>query len=206
VERQLALALAPAQPDPDLGDPHRDGRERDGCDADAYGVARGEVAQLGVVLGAQGRDPRFDGAARDLAARASGVGDQRPEVLVDARPLAVVTTGDRGADLVEPRPDRLRAADGEGPRATGRAAGVALFGMVPNCAASVAITQAFLRAGLPFGTAVAGLSAGAGLGPIVLFREAGVRQGVLVLFWLGIASIVAGLAIDWIYPLSLPIG
>jgi hypothetical protein len=83
---------------------------------------------------------------------------------------------------------------------------VTLFGMVPNCAASVAITQAFLRAGLPFGTAIAGLSAGAGLGPIVLFRESGTRQGVIVLAWLFVAAVVAGVAIDWVYPLSLPVG
>lgn len=87
-----------------------------------------------------------------------------------------------------------------------RVLGVTLFGMVPNCAASVAITQAFLRAGLPFGTAIAGLSAGAGLGPIVLFRESGTRQGVIVLAWLFVAAVVAGLAIDWVYPLSLPVG
>jgi len=89
--------------------------------------------------------------------------------------------------------------------AVARVIGVTLFGMVPNCAASVAITQAFLRAGLPFGTAIAGLSAGAGLGPIVLFREAGARQGVFVLTWLFAAAVAAGLAIDWIYPLSIPV-
>jgi hypothetical protein len=86
-----------------------------------------------------------------------------------------------------------------------RVIAVTLFGMVPNCAASVAITQAFLTAGLPFGTTVAGLSAGAGLGPIVLVREARARQAAIVLGWLAAASILAGLAIDWLYPLSLPL-
>jgi hypothetical protein len=69
----------------------------------------------------------------------------------------------------------------------------------------VAITQAFLRAGLPFGTAVAGLSAGAGLGPIILFREAGAKQGAFVLAWLFVAAVAAGLVIDWVYPLTIPV-
>jgi hypothetical protein len=86
-----------------------------------------------------------------------------------------------------------------------RVAGVALFGMIPNCAASVAITEAFLRAGLPFGTTVAGLCAGAGFGPIVLFREARRRQAVTVLAWLAVVSVLAGLAIDALYPFSLPV-
>jgi hypothetical protein len=86
-----------------------------------------------------------------------------------------------------------------------RVLGATLFGMIPNCAASVAITEAFLKAGLPFGTAVAGLCAGAGFGPIVLFREARPRQAFVVLAWLAAVSILAGVAIDAIYPFSLPV-
>jgi hypothetical protein len=86
-----------------------------------------------------------------------------------------------------------------------RVALVTLFGMIPNCAASVAITEAFLKAGLPFGTAVAGLSAGAGFGPIVLLREAKLRQALIVLAWLAAVAMVAGLAIDLWYPFSIPV-
>ena len=86
-----------------------------------------------------------------------------------------------------------------------RVAGVTLFGMIPNCAASVAITEAFLKAGLPFGTAVAGLSAGAGFGPIVLLREARLRQALTVLAWLAVVAMIAGLAIDAWYPFSIPV-
>jgi len=47
----------------------------------------------------------------------------------------------------------------------------ALFGLIPNCAASIAIAEAFLHAGLSVGATVAGLSTGAGFGPIVLFKD-----------------------------------
>ena len=46
-----------------------------------------------------------------------------------------------------------------------------LFGLIPNCAASIAIAEAFLHAGLSLGATVAGLSTGAGFGPIVLFKD-----------------------------------
>ncbi|MCW8823023.1 MAG: arsenic efflux protein [Ignavibacteriaceae bacterium] len=47
----------------------------------------------------------------------------------------------------------------------------ALFGLIPNCAASIAIAEAFLHTGLSLGATIAGLSTGAGFGPIVLFKD-----------------------------------
>jgi preprotein translocase subunit SecE len=67
----------------------------------------------------------------------------------------------------------------------------ALFGLIPNCAASIAIAEAFLHTGLSLGATIAGLSTGAGFGPIVLFKDGTFRfalQALLVtltaaLFW-----------------------
>ncbi len=76
---------------------------------------------------------------------------------------------------------------------------VALFGLIPNCAVSVAIVEAFLKAGLSPGAAVAGLCAGAGFGPIVLLKDGDRRTATrMLLLTLG-AAIVTGLAVNWVY-------
>jgi hypothetical protein len=77
---------------------------------------------------------------------------------------------------------------------------VAMFGLIPNCAVSVAIVEAFLKAGLSPGAAVAGLCAGAGFGPILLLKDGdrGTALRMLVLT-LG-AAIATGLLINWAWP------
>lgn len=70
----------------------------------------------------------------------------------------------------------------------------AFLGMIPNCASSVLITELYLTGGLSFGAAIAGLSAGAGVGLAVLFRSnhpLGENLKILLLLY-GIAAI-AGL-------------
>lgn len=70
----------------------------------------------------------------------------------------------------------------------------ALLGMIPNCAASVLITELYLAGSLSFGAAIAGLCAGAGIGPVVLFRSNhSVRENLIILLLLYGCAVIAGL-------------
>jgi hypothetical protein len=73
----------------------------------------------------------------------------------------------------------------------------ALVGMIPNCAASVLITQLYLEGVLGSGALFAGLLCGAGTGLLVLYRENDSKKMNLaftaVLYVSGLAAgIIAG--------------
>lgn len=71
-----------------------------------------------------------------------------------------------------------------------------LVGLIPNCAASVAIAEGYLKGALSFGSTVAGLSSSAGLGVLVLLREnADLRDTARVLGLLWGISVAVGLII-----------
>lgn len=70
---------------------------------------------------------------------------------------------------------------------------VAVFGLIPNCAASIAIAEGAVRGLLPFGAVIAGLSAGAGFGPIVLLKDGSVRTAAQLLAICLAIAVVAGL-------------
>ncbi|MGB9666158.1 MAG: putative manganese transporter [Candidatus Cryosericum sp.] len=73
----------------------------------------------------------------------------------------------------------------------------AVIGLIPNCAASVAITELYITGTLSFGSTIAGLGAAGGLGLIVLFRENhDPRNTAKVIAWLLGISIGAGILIQ----------
>ena len=74
----------------------------------------------------------------------------------------------------------------------------AFFGLIPNCAASIAIAEAFLHAGLSLGATIAGLSSGAGFGPIVLFKDGEIKTSAKILFLTVISAISWGLIINFV--------
>ena len=72
-----------------------------------------------------------------------------------------------------------------------------LLGMIPNCAASVLITELYLAGGLSFASAAAGLCAGAGVGLAVLFKtNRPMKENFKILALLYSASAAAGLALE----------
>ena len=73
----------------------------------------------------------------------------------------------------------------------------ALIGFIPNCAASVILTQLFIEGGLTFGSLVAGLSTGAGLGLVVLFKtNKHFKQNISIAAVLYIAGALSGMLIN----------
>ena len=74
----------------------------------------------------------------------------------------------------------------------------AFLGLIPNCAASIAIAEAFLHTGLSLGATIAGLSSGAGFGPIVLFKDGEIKNSVKILLLTVISAISWGLFINFV--------
>jgi len=76
----------------------------------------------------------------------------------------------------------------------------ALIGLIPNCAASVAITELYLKGLINYGSVIAGLSASGGLGILVLLKEEKRKKNALLIISMlfGI-SVIAGLIIQYIF-------
>lgn len=73
----------------------------------------------------------------------------------------------------------------------------ALFGLIPNCAVSVLFARLYMGGALSFGSVVAGLSTGAGMGTLVLVQACRrKREAALLLLALFLVGAAAGLVID----------
>lgn len=73
----------------------------------------------------------------------------------------------------------------------------ALVGLIPNCAASVTLTQLFLAGSLSFGACLAGLCSNAGLGLAVLLRmNRSRRENLQIVVTLYLVSALFGLALQ----------
>ncbi|MBR0162349.1 MAG: arsenic efflux protein [Oscillospiraceae bacterium] len=75
----------------------------------------------------------------------------------------------------------------------------ALIGLIPNCGASVLLTQMYLHGVLPASHLIAGLLDGAGVGLLVLFRvNPDLRENLKITFLLYILAVCFGLLLHFI--------
>lgn len=76
----------------------------------------------------------------------------------------------------------------------------AIFGLIPNCAASIALTLMYIKGAIGFGSVVSGLCSSAGLGLLVLLKNnKDKKDSVAVIALLLAISIVSGLIIRFLY-------
>lgn len=76
----------------------------------------------------------------------------------------------------------------------------ALIGLIPNCSASVILTNLYAAGSLSFGSVVAGLSTGAGLGLVVLYRtNKSLRQNIGITALLYAIGAISGLIINLVF-------
>ena len=74
-----------------------------------------------------------------------------------------------------------------------------LIGLIPNCAASVVITQLYLEGLLTMGSMMAGLLVGSGIGLLVLFRvNEDMKENLKITGILYVIGIACGFLIDLI--------
>jgi len=72
-----------------------------------------------------------------------------------------------------------------------------LVGLIPNCAASVVITQLYLENAMSVGAMMAGLLVGAGIGLLVLFRvNHNKKENLKIVGLLYFVGVIAGIVID----------
>ena len=71
------------------------------------------------------------------------------------------------------------------------------MGLIPNCAVSVIFTELYIAGSLSFGSAVAGLCSGAGLGLIVLFKmNRSKKECFLIVGLLYVCAALTGLVLN----------
>ena len=96
--------------------------------------------------------------------------------------------------------DSLKQLIGTRPVITCFVAG--LVGLIPNCAASVVITELFLEHMISVGAMFSGLLVGAGVGLLVLFRvNEHWKENVKIVALLYGIGVGAGLFLEWLFPL-----
>jgi hypothetical protein len=72
-----------------------------------------------------------------------------------------------------------------------------LVGLIPNCAASVVITELFINGTITLGSAISGLLASSGVGILVLFRmNKNMKENIFILILTFLISISIGIILN----------
>lgn len=78
-----------------------------------------------------------------------------------------------------------------------------IIGLIPNCAGSVILTQLFLKGVISFGSMMAGLLVGSGIGILVLYRtNKNIKENIIITVILYSLGVILGILIDLV---SFPI-
>lgn len=79
-----------------------------------------------------------------------------------------------------------------------------IVGLIPNCAASVVITQLYVEGVISIGATMSGLLVGAGAGLIVLFKEnRDIKENIKIVALLYAIGVACGIIIDFILKCTL---
>ena len=72
-----------------------------------------------------------------------------------------------------------------------------IIGMIPNCAASVILTELYIAKSISFGSIIAGLSSGAGIGLVVLFKEnKNLKENIKIIGIVYLIGVLVGILFD----------
>lgn len=71
-----------------------------------------------------------------------------------------------------------------------------IIGLIPNCAGSIFLVEVFLEGGISLASTIGGLSAGSGIGILILFRKSkNIKQNILILISLYVIGVLIGLTL-----------
>jgi len=75
-----------------------------------------------------------------------------------------------------------------------------IIGLIPSCAVSVGITLLFINGAISYGSTIAGLCSGAGLGLLILFnKNSSIKDTIKIILLLVFISMTAGILIQTFY-------